>query len=114
MGVPPREQKDLVTNMSSTMANSCLLWKSKGFLAVCYKPGGMPFISLYVSVYTRLTCAVWSGARPCSIGQTLACDGAGEQVSLHARIHDGVGESRAAEARDAAVSRCSWVTTLHR
>lgn len=71
------------------------------------------FISPSVDVYTKLTCAVWSGARPCSIGQTLACDRAGKQVSLHARIHDGVGESRAVQARNASVSRCSRVTTLH-
>lgn len=72
-----------------------------------------PF-SLYVSVHIILTCAVWSRARPCAIGQTLARGRASEEIALHTRIYDGVGEGCAIHTGNTAMSRCTWVPTLYR
>lgn len=65
-------------------------------------------------VHIKLTCAVWSCSRPCSICEALACGRASEEVVLHTRVHDGVGEGCAVHARNKPVSRCGWIPTLYR
>lgn len=76
--------------------------------------GQNPFFFFLVLFTTILTCAVRSRPRPSAVSQTLACGWAAEQISLHARVHDGVGERRAVHTGNTAVSGCCWVTALHR
>lgn len=85
---------------------------SLAFLSTCHHAGRRDS-AVPASLRMRLTCAVWSRARPRAVGQTLACGRAAEEVSLHAGIHDGVGESCSIQAGNTAVSGRVRVTTLH-
>lgn len=62
----------------------------------------------------KLTCAVWSRARPRAICQTLTCGRASEEIALHTRIHNGVGEGCTIHTGNAAMSRRTWIPTLYR
>lgn len=66
------------------------------------------------SVHKKLTCAVWSHARPCAVCQTLSCRRASEVIAFHARIYNRVGEGCSIHPGNTAVSRGPGISTLYR
>lgn len=60
-----------------------------------------------------LTCAVWQGSRPCSIGCALSYRWSRKYISFHAWINYWIGEGSSINTKYFSVSSCSWITTLH-
>lgn len=61
----------------------------------------------------NLTGAVGLRSRPGPVGLTQPGGGAGEQVSVHAGVDDGVREGRPIQTEHSAITGCARVPTLN-